>query len=531
MNVGVQLYINSTNPDGWPMISATENASGGAPKIFPLYRGLDNTIEFTENVPVGTYTGNFRILLFAAQNGGIDFGHQVYDSSQDPHHPTAHLAFKVLTTQGRITGPQLVYSEFPNSVPDNQGTYTVTIPAKVKFPTNYTDQSALWGMAKGDGGFAQTWIPLADAKPSDDPLDHYMQVPLSFVMKGVKPGLWNVNFGLFTADWKSQIQWIYPGLDFEVGGDAWETKATSMPPRLKVVDRKFVKVDDNSPVALYDSDKALTSVGFVRGGNYGNALDWDLHPALDTPGYFVLLGDIGCRFVRMLFDPDRYLNQDMYQHAVDQVVQNIWQAGEYPLIAGQDLPKGDTLQARIDGGLAVCRLLALKYTGKPVWIELANEPHEFDTWKDWKPVAEKYIKTIRGIDSDAFIVVPFESWQKDGRGAAADPITDTHVDLYDGHAYIYPKDVEVRYGSATKAGLPVIIGEYGGNAAYLTQMNEAFQALSPSPLAIAPWAFTIKGQDALPLVANAEGADIQFTPAGQAVVHAYKLWMQGKKLE
>jgi hypothetical protein len=324
-----------------------------------------------------------------------------------------------------------------------------------------------------------------------------------------------------------------PGLDFEIGGDAWETKSDRMPPRLRFLDGRFVVVFDHGtpqPAVMYaDHRSALKAVSFIRGGNYGNALDWTTQPALDTAGYFALLGEHGCRFIRVLFDPDRYLNQPLYAHAIDQVVQNIWQAGEYPLISPQDLPTADDPGKRIELGQEVCRKMAQTYKGTSVWIEVCNEPHEFTTWAQWKPVAEEYVKTIRGVDPNAFVVVPFEFWSKDGSGAAADPIRDVRVDLYDGHAYVAPGDVQSRFGPAAKAGLPVLIGEYGGDADYLTRLDRAIQNMTPQPVAVAPWAFTIPGQDKLPLVASDSGAHLEFTPAGQAVVNDFDAWLSGRK--
>jgi hypothetical protein len=308
-----------------------------------------------------------------------------------------------------------------------------------------------------------------------------------------------------------------------------------MPPRLRYLGGKFMVMFDGGlpqqAVMYGGSHAALSAVKFVRGGNYGNALDWTIQPSLDTPGYFALLGDHGCRFIRVLFNPDRYIGEALYRHAVDQVVHNIWQAGEFPLIAPQDLPSADTLSKRIELGAQVCQLMAQTYKGQSVWIEICNEPQEFDTWAQWKPVAETYIKTIRGIDRNALVIVPFESWSKDGRGAATDPITDVRVDLYDGHAYVPPSEVQARFGTAARAGLPVLIGEYGGDANYMAQMDRALQAMNPPPVAVAPWAFTIKGQDSMPLVESANGAELSFTPAGAMVANAFDSWLDGKMLK
>lgn len=531
---GVQLYLHRAAEDDWQQISATSEPDGGDKTVFSVYRHIPANIEFTAQLKPGKYD-NYRLILFPAADGkSIDFGHTVYDTAKETGHKDA-LSFDVTSTAQRVSSPQLIIAPVPSVVADGSGTYTVTIPAKVELPTGYpTDGGGLWVMAKGLAGFSQLWVPFSSAVPDGGTNNRFNSAPVKFELKGVKAGLWNSQFGVFKSTWGDPLQWVYPGLDFEVGGDAWVAKSSSHPPRVSVASGRFVYANAaHAPASLYADDPgALTAVSFVRGGNYGNAVTWTDQPALDTPGFFALLGDTGCRFVRFNYNPDKYLSRPMYQHVVDQVVQNIWQAGEYPLIAPQDLPNGNTLPERIASGNRLAQMVAAKYKGLPVWIEVCNEPHEFGTWAAWKPVAEQYAKTIRAIDPSAFVVVPFENYSKDGRGAAASPITDTHVDLYDGHAYVGAADVQSLFGPATKAGLPVLIGEFGGtDPVYLKSVALALQSLRPSPVAIAPWAFTIKGQDALPLVDSSTGASITYTPAGQVIADAYGSWLGGKRAQ
>ncbi len=531
-DVGLQMYVHRQKPDTWEFVQAQD--STGGPKVFPLYRTLDNDITFTASLSPGTYD-NFRLLLFDASGGhGINYSDEVYDTAADTVKRTVPMHFEIATSQSRVVSPVLAYAPIPATVAAGDGTYTVTIPAKVKIPRGYqAAEGGLWVMAKGDGGFSQQWVGMNTAKPANDAHDTYLEAPVRFELKGVKPGLWNVQFGVFKATWGDALEWVYPGLDFEVGGDAWVVKSPRRPARVRVFNDRFVKLTEGGkvPASLYpDSPAATRAVSFVRGGNYGNAIGWDIHPALNTPGYFVLLSDLGCRFIRIVYNPDRYINEPLYQHSVDQIIQNIWQSDSYPIIAPQDLPQGNTIGERVERGAALCRQMAENYKGKPVWIELVNEPHEFGTWPEWKPIAERYVKTIRGVDPEAFVIVPLEGFSKDGRGAAKSPITDVAVDLYDAHAYVAPGEVEMRYGPMTRAGLPLLIGEFGGDGPYLRQMSVAFESMRPQPLAIAPWAFTIKGQDSLPLIADGSSATLRYTPAGEAVAHAYNLWNSGKKL-
>lgn len=527
-DAGMQLYLRRADlPPG----SAWQGVSD--PAILSLYRGQDNTGSFTVQLPMGAYS-DYRLLLFDSPDGkSINFGRTLYDTNADPARAHQTLQLKVASNEAPVHAPVLSFPPNPETKANGDGTYTVTIPAMVKAPPGYqTGDNGLWAMAKGDVGFSQVWASLANAKQSDNPEDKYEYVPINFTLKDVKPGLWAVQFGLFKNTWGDPLQWVYPGMQFEVGGDSWEHKAPPdrIPVRLCVRDRRFETVEGR-PFHFYSGDpRGLSAVSFVRGGNYGNALDWTFTPTYNNPGYFTLLGDTGCHFIRTLFDPDRYLEEPAYQHAVDQVVQNIWAAGLYPLIAPQDLPKGDTLAEREDKGQRLVEMLARKYKGQSVWIEIVNEPHEYSTWGEWKPVAARYVKAIRAIDPNAFVVVPFESWSKDGRGAAKSPITDVHVDLYDGHAYVNPAQVPALFGTPARAGLPVLIGEYGGGAAYLRQMDAALQHTA-GLMAVAPWAFTVKGQDSLPLVADGSTAVLRFTPAGQVIADDYAQWDAGRKVE
>jgi hypothetical protein len=233
--------------------------------------------------------------------------------------------------------------------------------------------------------------------------------------------------------------------------------------------------------------------------------------------------------MRVNFNPNRYPGERLYQDVVDQVVQNVWSAGMYPILCPQSLPDGSTLDQQVERGQGVVEAMARKYRGAPVWMEICNEPHEFGSWLAWKPVATRYVRAIRAIDPGAFVIVPFEGYGKDGRAAAKDPIRDVDVDLYDGHAYVAPADVPRLFGPAVNAGLPMLIGEYGGGADYLTHLDAALERLSPGLLAAAPWAFTVKGEDLLPLVEGSDGDGVRFTPAGRAIVEDYALWDSGRR--
>ena len=536
-NVGMQLFVKRNDvktSDQYDLI-APVNADG-SPLILQLFKGLERSGNFTLPLPKGEY-GAVRLLLFQSSDGkSPDYAKPLYDSAKDPANSNIDLKLKIVTSQKRVTSLTLDLKNkkvVMKPLPD--GSSDVSISATLKLPKSIKNQgNGYYVMAKGSAGFSQIWASLADATPGGDPLDDYYKIPLTFDIKGVKPGVSSLDFGVFPQNFEKPLQWITNGADLEVGGDSWVEKAPAdrIPPRLMVKNQKFQTVS-GKPYDFYsDQLSARKAVSFVRGGNYGNAVVWTINPLLNSPGYFTLLGEIGCKYLRFCFNPDRYLAEPMYRHVVDQIVQNIWAARLYPLLCPQDLPAGDTLAERVSKGKKVAELMATIYKGKSVWLEIVNEPSQYHSWKDWKPTATQFVKAVRAIDPDAFVVVPFEDFSKDGRGAAKDPITETRVDLYDGHAYIKAEEVSERFQSAITAGLPVLIGEYGGaGGQYLSDMNRAIQNLKGSLLASGPWAFTILGQDSLPLVQDGSSAVLKMTPAGQAVRDDYAFWDAGKRLE
>ncbi len=534
-NVAIQIFARRTDiktKEQYDVIVPVN--ADGSPLILQLFKGLETDGSFILPLPKGDY-GNIRLIFFQCSDGkNPDYSKTVYDSNHDSANPSLNLKLKILTTQKRVLGLTLDLTTKQVEIkPGQNGASVIFISADVKLPKSLKGQAGYWAMAKGSAGFSQVWINPALAIPGGDQLDDYLKIPIKFEIKEVKPGISSLDFGLFPQNFEKPLQWIQDGVSLEIGGDSWIKKApvNRIPPRLLVKNQKFQTLS-GKPYDFYsDNPSGKKAVGFVRGGNYGNAVVWTINPLLNSPGYFTLLGEMGCKYLRFCFNPDRYLAEEMYRHVVDQIVQNIWAARIYPLLCPQDLPAGDSLDQRIAKGKKVAELMAIAYKGKSVWLEILNEPHDFKTWKKWKPIAVQYVKAIRAIDPDAFVVVPFEEWSKDGRSASKDPISDTRVDLYDGHAYLEPKEVAERYQSAIAAGLPTLIGEYGGlNGEYLREMNLAIQNLPVSPMASGPWAFTIYGQDKLALVQDGGSASLKMTPAGQSVRDDYANWDAGKKI-
>jgi len=115
------------------------------------------------------------------------------------------------------------------------------------------------------------------------------------------------------------------------------------------------------------------------------------------------------------------------------------------------------------------QIVATKYLGLPVWINLCNEPHELADWASCSVAMQSAASAIRAIDPNALITCPFEGYSKRSTANAAKaPITATHIDLYDYHAYNTPDELRTNLLPALAAGMPILVGEYGGgDAAYL----------------------------------------------------------------
>lgn len=528
MGIQVFLHRNDIKSEERFLQAAPTTAKGG-PMIFRLRQRIENRGAFTVMLPVGAY-GAARLLIFEAPNGNsLDYSKLLYDSSKDKL-SRLDLKFAVTSTSTRVKAPRLRLEEQPQVENNADGTYRVTFQGRIEMPETYhPDQNGFFVMTKGDGGFAQTWVSAESAQHSEMEGNPCLWMPFSLTLPGSKPGMLNAQFGLFKYSWGDALHWTYPGIDFETGGNLWVQKAPEhcIPPRLRVRHGRFVRSNGNTFDFYPGTAATARGVGFVRGGNFGNALTWSARPELNCPGFFAQLRGIGCRFMRVLFSPARYLSQSVYRNATDQVVQNIWAAGLYPVIAPQGMAAADTRREQVTQSLEVVRMLAEMYRGRSIWLEICNEPVEFGSWSEWKPIATEMVQTIRRIDPDAFVIVPLEGAGMDARAAAKDPIRETEVDLYDAHAYISPDEMTARFLPALRARLPLMVGEYGGgNPLYLGRMDRALQSL-PGLMASGPWAFTKAGQDSLPLVEEGSPAPLRFTRNGRQIAADYRLWSQG----
>ena len=526
--VNIQAYLhrtytdaNSVSYDEYKLVNVADSAGSTSINIYP---GVDVTGSFSfSGLPLGKYT-EARVIMFS---GGSNFSSVVNDTT------VLDIGLTIATSQIRVTAPVVEY-DATKVVIDNAPDGKMHFPYTVKYPANYVWPGGyFWFMGKGSGGFAQSAISAADALTATGP-DNYKYNTTELIVD--KPtagkGLYNLQFGLFDSAWKL-LQWTYPGVTFEVGGSGWVVKcpADKLPPRLKVINYTWQTLD-GKPFDFYANNSGSKAVKFVRGGNYGNALTWSDSPSLNNPNYFSLLKYAGLMWLRVLFNPDRYLVDTIYQDIVDQVVQNMLIAGVYPVLGPQNLPTGANTQDQL---VSLMKLMATRYKGLPVWIDVCNEPSQLSTWKVCKPVMEAAVTAIRQIDPDALVISSFEGYCKSSTtDLAADPITSVHVDMYAYHAYNSPVEYAANVQPALKAGLPLFVEEYGGgDGAYLNSLDIAFQNSAdafPNIMGVGAWAYTVAGQDSIPLVLNGDTANITYTPSGSAVIKDIATWNSGNKI-
>ncbi len=528
--VGIQFVFQYVNQGGKFSAETVNAETEDGPLILDLQVGRENTFKIKLPLPPGRYVTYNMILCYSPDGKQVDYHKPVYDMDTDP---TMGMQKVNMTIRGarKLLLPLIQKKDEPVITPAGNG-YTVAVNAEVTLPENYTnDRNGIWAVAKGATGMSRQFLNLNNAVEADEGGYAYKKIPVRFQFGGVKPSVWSVELGLARPNDPTEMRWAEGRAEFEVGGEAWKRPAPALaiPKRVQVKNRKFVTLD-GQPADLYrDMPDALSGVKFIRGGNYGNSICWTIVPAQNRPEYFQQLYDFGLRFVRINFHPDRYLEEELYRAVVDQFVQNVWSARMYPIISPQDFPKAKTDPLRVELTVRLLKMMATKYKDQPVWYHILNEPYIFQTWEKWKPAATRFVKAIRSIDPDAFVIVPFEGWAVDGRGAAVDPIRDVRVDLYDAHAYISPADFNTRYGPAVRAGLPVLVGEYGGGTAtYLSQMDTVIQN-TPGIVAIAPWAFTVPGMDFLALIESSTENGLTFTETGKAIQADYRTWNSGRK--
>lgn len=468
----------------------------GRPLRIDLYPdGTENRGEFTADLEKGSYGGG-RCILFVAGSGFSKVATQF---------PVPDLGLTVATSEVRIKKATLEVD--PIQVRGSE----VVIPYRVKIPArfrgNRRESAAWWLQVKGAGQFRQQWLQAARAEWDTNPDNEYglfqgeMVLPLP-----EKPGLYHAEVMLFNSGWK-MIHYVWPRPQFDVGD--WVQRC---PPQ------KHPSLE-----AALDRGKAP----FAIGGNYGNALVWTNEPAHNNVGYFTLLRvKVGLKFLRFAFNADRYLESPTYRRIVEQVAHNMLLAKVIPVVGPQDLPKGRDMNERIARMEQVAVLLAKTFKGIPHIQDLYSEPHDFKKWEQVKPVHERLIRAVRAINPDGPLCVGLEGWSYDARSASENPLSpDLARNVYYGwHPYrLSPEQLKTNAGH----GLPLWLQEYHDAR---PETHKAMEEI-PNLKIVSAWAWNVLGQDRLPLVARARGADFELNARGQQLLSYYQTWWAGNRID
>lgn len=390
----------------------------------------------------------------------------------------------------------------------------IHIPYIIKFPDGFhVGDGAFWAMAKGDAFFDQQWVQFeghsgytAITHRATGP-DPYLYCLGEWVFPMPAPGLYNIQFGLFDNSWQKPYTWLWPGLTFESGGEAWVQKCPA----------------EKLPSLSIALDKGKSP--FWIGGNFGNDICFN---TLLTgifgadAGYFSLLKFlVPASVMRINYLPDKALSEETYLHQVEQIAHWMLLGGCVPMLAPQIMPSGNTQTEKADKLVRLHETMVKLFAGYPVIHDICNEPSDMGDWAAWRPVAMRVAQAIRAIDPKAIIVCPLEGYSKDARAASANPLPTGLVDFYGWHPYLAAQDLAAYSGTLNN----LICQEYydGGQL-----FHASLQALAPRVQGVMPWAYTVK--DSLPLVASRNGAAMTFSSVGQAIVGFNAQWMKGERL-
>ncbi|MEO7719765.1 MAG: cellulase family glycosylhydrolase [Capsulimonas sp.] len=491
-NVTIQVFLQNLDTGEYEKVQPLDPA--GAPlKLALVPDGSDNTGSFTVTMPVGRY-GAGRAVLFAA---GSNFTKTLVSFKVPP------LNITVKTNAKRVTAPVIELDLHAVQAPGPDG--KLHVPYTVKYPTGYSAvKNGFWVMAKGKGSFKQEFAKTSAARHHTDASDDYQQIDGELIADmPAEPGVYTANVGLFDGNWKL-IQWIYPGVDFDKGD--WIVRAD--PARYPSIEQAM----------------APGKAPFFLGGNFGNAIASIGSAANDSPVYYKLLrATAGLTILRENFDPQRYEAEVLYRKKVAQIVENMLSAGVVPCLAPQDMPPGASLDVRAAKLESVVKRLAADFAGKPVIIDVLNEPHQYASWALWKPVAVRLARAVKSVNPKAFVVVESEGFAEDMSGASESPIGEGLVDLYGWHSYHSSvADLPKKAGH----GIPVWLEEYHStSAAFHAALTDI-----PNLKGVAAWAWTTPGQDGLPLVKSVDGAQLTLSPDGEKITAYYRQWRDGQTL-
>ena len=497
---------------------------------FSLFSGETQTFNFDiSTFDVGKYD-SFRFIFFT-NHWDVLADQTVNDAS-----------FEITTKQKRVKSPfvEILSNKIQDPAPDGK----LHIPYVIKMPAKtFTTWGGWFLLAKGSSMFQQPWIayarkdganvlPDGATKVADGP-DPYWYSEGEIVFDYPKEGgIHNLQFGLFDYNWKLQ-NWIWPGINVQVGGDSWVTKCpeSKLPPRLRVSNGQLVKLD-GAPYNIYEGTTGANAITAIRGGNYGNQYLWSESPDYNRIGYFGSLKYLGHKFLRLLFNPDKYIADHIYRNRIQDTIGKMLTAGCHVIAGPQHIPTGNDLYEKSESFYKLVELMANNWKGMPVWVSITNEPNDIGDWSLCKPILEKASTIYRSIDADAFIICPTSKWSKENTTPEANNLIDSGlVDAYAYHAYNNANEVFPNLKPILDKGVAVIVEEYGcGDVEWQKSINIEMEKLSklyPNLIAFASWAWTRMGEDACPMVEDGNLANVKLTDVGQMQAKDMQIWDSG----
>ena len=511
---------------------------------FSLFSGETQTFNFdVSTFDVGKYD-SFRFIFFT------------YHWTVLADQMAENVSFEITTKQKRVKAPfvEILTNKIQDPAPDGK----LHIPYIIKMPAKtFTTWGGWFLLAKGASMFQQPWIAYARkdganvlpdgvTKVADGPDPYwYSEGEIVFDYPNVS-GIHNLQFGLFDYNWKLQ-NWIWPGINIQVGGDSWVTKCpdSKLPPRLRVSNGQLVKLSgigstvnsiyngyDGTPYNIYEGTTGANAITAIRGGNYGNQYLWSESPDYNRIGYFGSLKYLGHKFLRLLFNPDKYIADNIYRNRIQDTIGKMLTAGCHVIAGPQHIPTGNDLYEKSEAFYKLVELMANNWKGLPVWVSITNEPNDIGDWSLCKPILAKAASIYRSIDADAFIICPTSKWSKENTTPEANSLISSQlVDAYAYHAYNNANEVFPNLKPILDTGVAVIVEEYGcGDVEWQKGINIEMQKLSklyPNLIAFATWAWTRAGEDACPMVEDGNLANVKLTATGQMQAKDMKTWDSG----
>ena len=147
--------------------------------------------------------------------------------------------------------------------------------------------------------------------------------------------------------------------------------------------------------------------------------------------------------------------------------------------------------------------ISKKYAGNNnVIYEICNEPCGGTSWEAIKSYANEIIPVIRANDANAIIVVGTPNWSQEVDKAAASPITGFDNIMYTLHFYAatHKEDLQNKMSGAIKAGLPIMVTEFGicdasGNGALdITSANQWINLMNVNGVSYVCWNLSNKNE-------------------------------------